>query len=253
MKQKTALTLLLVSVFGGSWVLAADIEIEAGYGYWTLSPFSPVVEQQSRGMIETQVEAALGALSYIVDIDRLKSDFSGSEGRYLSLGVWFAAQKRVSFGARADWLDLRMPFTCSFEQQIAIPGLPAVNIYATGTGQVKIDSLMLSLLCRWRVVSGRRLDTFIYTGLSRLPLTGDFSMQGQADVYFSSGKIEEPLIVEKQGLDRLREEYGMPPKSVLSPWLGVSVHVRPWRFAGLKLDLSFSQGSLLSLGFFIHS
>lgn len=252
MKRKTALILSLVWVFGGSWALAADIEIEASYGYWSLSPFSGVVEQQSREMIETQIEAALGALSYFLDIDRLKSDFSGSDGRYLGLGVWFPAKKRVSLGARVDWLELRMPFTCSFEQHIYVPGLAAVNIFASGNGQVNIDSPMLSLLCRWRAVSGRKLDTFIYTGLSWLPLEGDFSLQGQANVYYSTGKIEEPIVVEKQGLDRLRQDFGMPPKSVLSPWLGVSVHYRPWRTAGLKLDLSFSQGSLLSLGFFYN-
>jgi len=233
-------------------LLGAGVELQLSYGTWTLEPFSPLVEKKSAEMIDEGIRYSLGYFQYLYNEDQAVTDFAGSSGHYLSGTLWFALDSRWSLGVKGEYLALNLPFAFTSTQQVNIPFVGPAHIAAQGNGQAEIRSLIVSILGRLQLLHKGKVKMSAYAGLSLLPFKGTFYMNGEAQVDFAGDQFPEYLQVPEQSLKEIRDLYGVPPKQILTPTLGLSVQYFLFKKAGLLLDLAFSQGTLLSAGLFLQ-
>jgi hypothetical protein len=238
-------------VAGASMARAGALEIRVGVGGWTLSPFHSTVEARCEEVIRSEFFELLNSIfpeSFLSPI-RTNVGFSSS-GTFFSAEFWIPLPRsRFALGLRGDLIDFRAPFTASAKETLDILGFPIADLSGSARGTVALKGLGLSLLGRWTAVASRRVDLSLRAGLSAFPFQGRVRMDLEASAATILGDLNY------QGrLDRtiavIRESNDAVPSWIVAPMLGLDGGVRITPRTGVFANLSLSQGTFFSVGFF---
>jgi hypothetical protein len=239
-------------VGGALMARAGAVEIRVGYGGWTLSPFHSTVETRCEEVIQGEFFELLNSIlpeSFLSPI-RTNIEFSSS-GTFLSAEFWIPLPRsRFAVGLRGDLIDFRAPFTASANETIDIFGFPIANLSGYGHGTVELNGLGLSLLGRWTAVASRRVDLSLRAGLSAFPFQGRVTMDLEASASTILGNLNYQGRLDRT-IAEIREGNDEVPSLIIAPMVGLDCGVRITPRTGVFANLSISQGTFLSGGFFV--
>jgi hypothetical protein len=234
--------LLAVPVFAR----AQTFDLEIGYGRWTFSPFVSLVENETERLIE---EELIRVLEGFLPRDRFSTFESielSSSGDILTAALW-SGFGRFALGLEAGLFDFRIPYTVTAGQAVRFLDFEAAALRTEGSGEVRLRSVMVSLLGRWEVLSSRRFRLRLHGGLNMLPYQGEVSLRQRTVITTPLGDVEYEGGFS-QSLARLRGWNDDIPALIFAPALGADLRYDPGSRVGLCLGLSLRQGIVWSAG-----
>jgi hypothetical protein len=252
MKQRAILAGLILLAWPGI-IQVQPLEIQVHYGPWTLSPFKSMAEEYSERLIEEEVKSMVEPILPVFFHPDYSQDFHlSSSGQFLSLSLLYHLKNRkFAVGVKTIYSDFRLPFRLSTTQSFDILGFPLARTDTQASGHVKLQTLILSLLGKWNIFSGRTFVLSAASGITLFPFVGHVSLQQTTTIttLLGSYTYEDS---EEETIDQFRREFGIIPGCILSPLFSLSLKIRLWKKTGLSLDATLSQGTYLSGGLFLE-
>ncbi len=251
MKAKAILLLLLV--LGVNQVLPGrGLEWSVSYGRWSSFPFTTLIENQCKKMIDYELKKLLGWASPLITLrtDQQSIDFSSSGYAIHAALKYNLPGSRLAVSLEASWLHLDLPYDLEFRQSVEIIGIPIAQAHTVGNGRAHIRSLDASGWLHWRVWQRKKVACSLAAGLHVMPWQGDVSLQGRASLKTIAGDSELDL-QEQQTMTELRDEGLIIPRALVFPALAFSVRYMIYPNFGMQTRLALSQGVFLSLGFML--
>ena len=235
--------LILVSV-----VQAGDLEFQLSYGRWTMSPFVSYVERETENLIKTELIRLLDPFLPRDMYSTFQSvDLSSSE-EILAFSLWYNFGKgSFSLGLKGEYFDFILPYSIYSEQSVNIFDYQLTRMETNGQGEVRLNSVILSLLSRWEIFSQSKFRFYLFGGLTLLPYNGEISLEQTTLLQTPVGDISYDGIYSET-INTIRGWDDSIPSYLLSPTFGISLKYNLGRRLGIIADLYISQGTFLAAG-----
>jgi hypothetical protein len=243
---------LLVFMLLAVWPLAQEAsgwEWQFALGPWTLEPWTSPIEREAEKMVSEEAGRLLAPLLSEFTVFAFEPQVEmQSRGWFATVGCWRRLRTdRFALGLSASYLHFSLPFTLADERDISLQGIPLARIRTSGSGQVDLQTFMLAVQGRWRIVNTVRFALHVGLGLTLLKFNGDMHLPLNVSLQTPLGTIDV-YKTEEQTLAELRTENDGIPAWILAPALSLSLHYRLGNWGRILLDFSLSQGTSLAIG-----
>ncbi len=225
---------------------AHGFDLELSYGRWSLSPYTSLAERETENLIKRELTRVVDSFLPNNVFSSLESIDLSSSGQMVSFTLWYRFN-RFALGLKTDYFEFLMPFSISAEQSLSFLDFALVDVRTEGRGEVRLSSLMLSLLARWEVIASSKFQLFLQGGLNALPYAGEISLTQTTTVATPlgdavySGDLSETI-------ENIRSWDEDIPAFLWAPVFGAKARYALHPRVGLFLDLAFAQGTILSAG-----
>jgi len=228
---------------------AQNWEFTLSYGPWTAFPFTPLIENECRNMIDQELNTIMDWAYPLLLIRNEEEDIdfaSGGGALSLSLSHHLSASP-LSISLELSWLALNLPYTLSYRQSLDLLGVPIASAQTNASGQARIRSADYALWVQYRLWQTSSFTARLAVGGHLLIMRGDISLQGNCEFTSIIGD-DELTFNEHKSIQDLRNGGIKVPRSLFFPSLSLNLSTRLWRPIHLQTRLVISQGLFLTAG-----
>ena len=242
------ITLLLFILILVSVVQAGELEFQLSYGRWTMSPFVSFVERETENLIKSELTRLLDPIFPRDVYSTFQSVDISSSGEILTFSIWYNFGKsRFSLGFKGEYFNFKLPYSINSEQSVNIFDYQLISMETNGQGEVRLNSVMLSLLSRWRIFSLSKFRFYLFGGLTLLPYSGEISLEQITLLQTPVGDISYDGNYSET-IKNIREWDDSVPSLLISPVFGICLKYDLARRLGIIVDLNISQGTFVAVG-----
>ena len=213
-----------------------------------MSPFVSFVERETENLIKSELTRLLDPIFPRDVYSTFQSVDISSSGEILTFSIWYNFGKsRFSLGFKGEYFNFKLPYSINSEQSVNIFDYQLISMETNGQGEVRLNSVMLSLLSRWRIFSLSKFRFYLFGGLTLLPYSGEISLEQTTLLQTPVGDISYDVIYSET-INTIRGWDDSIPSYLLSPTFGISLKYNLGRRLGIIADLYISQGTFLAAG-----
>lgn len=228
---------------------AAHVRIELGGSFWTLSPFTTPIEDETKKVIEQEILRFMRPILKYIPPPEIRQNLNlDSSGACWSATVWVPLYSdRLEAGLKCSVVRLRVPFTLTVEQEYSIIGYDLVRVHGAADGRVRFNTFIVGLIGRWTFLRTGRLLWSLTAGATAFPFKGDVAGSYELTATTPLGSLTASGS-DKVTIDELRRDYEDIPSVLIFPYISAACEIRLARRVGLVFEAAVSQGTFLSAG-----
>lgn len=236
---------LLCPLYGAK----GEYTLSLSFGIQTVSPFTYLVEDQFRSIIDQELKNLTSWATPLLNIGSISEEMSfSSNGWAVNLSASRSFSRSPwSLCLEFSWLSLNLPYILDDQQTINLVNTPLLSISSQASGTARIRSIESAVILQYRLLETSPLSVHLAAGVHVLPMLGRIDLMGSSTLTIADSRINLSLSSDSS-LSELRQQGFDIPKVLFYPSLSLRLHGRLTAKHRLVAKLSLSQGLFAALG-----